>query len=79
MAYFNNNANFYPAPAAGEFDMYPSLSRVSATEEANNTTFTLADIWGVVEGPGPMVDPLASLQGVALNSKCYDHPSPIGI
>jgi hypothetical protein len=65
MAYFNNtnNTNFYSTSFAfGEPDAYPFLSQMSATEDADDsqTYGSLADRWGMVERPGPMVGPPTS-------------------
>jgi hypothetical protein len=70
MAYFNNtnNANFYSTSFAfGEPDAYPFLSQMSATEEVdgNQTYGSLADRWGMVDRPGPMVGSPANLRATA--------------
>ena len=70
MAYFNNinNADLYSTSFVfGEPDAYPFLSQLSATEEVDvsQTYGSLADRWGMVGHPRPMVGSPTSLRATA--------------
>lgn len=58
MAYFNAyNDNLYSTwTASDEFNAYPFLNQMSATEEANTTLSPFADGWNMGGEPGHMAD-----------------------
>ncbi|KAF9652320.1 hypothetical protein BDM02DRAFT_3109315 [Thelephora ganbajun] len=71
MAYFNNNANFYPtSSASGEPYEYPFLGQRLVTEGPDiQAHHALANRWNMTEQPGPMVGEPTSPQ-VTANGKC---------
>lgn len=70
MASYNNvnNSSFYYSIPSGsvEFDSYPFLGQMSATEEANKqTTSTVDGRWNTIGWHEPMVGSSSSLQATA--------------
>ena len=73
MAYFDNNANFYPTfSVPEELYAYQSLNQTLAIEETNNNVYgTFANHWGTDEQPGPTTDLSTSLWDVTSHGKYH--------